>query len=100
MRFVTFTGGEFLVTAEYSGTIDLGDGPRTAQGGSDALLLRAGPGGTLSAIATVRDDGDSASYQLARTGNGGLVHVGQRDAQLSARCTSWDSGGKGFIQRL
>lgn len=66
------TNGEFVTCGNFVGTVDFGNGPRTAPGGSFAFIARHAASGTLLWVVTFGNNFATA-LQSVKVGNDGAI---------------------------
>ncbi len=59
-----------VMTGEFSGVVDFGDGPLTSAGGTDIFLTRLGPNGTVQVSQRFGDASGQRAADVAIAGNG------------------------------
>ena len=80
-------GNGAVVASSFSGTIDLGDGPRAAVGGRDLFVARVDPFGEITWGRTFEGSGDDGVTDIVRDGDGSLYLTGAYTGDLDlAEC--------------
>jgi len=95
---VQANAGEQAISGIFSGTIDLGAGPRTAIGGDSLLFTRSSAGVTWST--GLHDSGDDFAIDTAGDRTNGFYVVGASNLALDAGCYPSLSTPTGYIRRL
>ena len=96
-RGINLLEGELMVSGAFEGTIDLGNGPRTAIGGTDSLLF-VPSAGTVSWSAGFGSTSDDKSTAAAGSRANGLYAVGHRNLTFDANCN--ENNHSGYITRF
>lgn len=69
-------GCEVYIAGSFSGTIDLGDGPLTSAGGSDAFVAKLSSDGEMLWSRQFGDEQDQQAVQIAAAPDGGVIIAG------------------------
>lgn len=97
-RLRTSARGDLVVVAgRFSGTVDFGDGPKTAQGASDGFVAAWDLKGHLQWSRAIADGGLQGVVGLAVTDDGRVGIAGARVANDAAGASDVHGRGHGFV---